>query len=146
MYIDKVIPNPNIFPTIFYFENLEFGKTGFDSNQVGTDLNYFEFYLNCSRAHLPFSPPPCYSWAPLHRLAHLSAPHRSLSPRCVVRTPPSRNRRSLNPRHCCLHLVPRAVARPPQLLPTLHDRYSPPALQLRTPCLFSSSPRATGPP
>jgi hypothetical protein len=28
------------------------------------DLNYFEFYLNCSRAHLPFSPPPSYSWAP----------------------------------------------------------------------------------
>jgi hypothetical protein len=49
---------------IFYFKIFEFRKTSVDSNQVGMDLNYFEFYLNCSQAHLPFSPPPSYSWAP----------------------------------------------------------------------------------
>jgi hypothetical protein len=71
----KVISLIKSFKTILYFEIFEFGKTGFDSNQFRTDLNYFEFYLNCSRAHLPFSHHPSYSWAPLcgptHRPAHL---------------------------------------------------------------------------
>ncbi|WP_428739578.1 hypothetical protein, partial [Sulfurimonas sp.] len=62
--MEKVVHFFKSSKSIFYFEILKFEKTGVDSNQVGTYLNYFEFYLNCSRAHLPFSPPPSYSWAP----------------------------------------------------------------------------------
>jgi hypothetical protein len=40
--MDKVIYLIKSFKTIFYFEIFDFGKTDVDSNQVGTDLNYFK--------------------------------------------------------------------------------------------------------
>jgi hypothetical protein len=39
--MEKVIPLIKLFKTIFYFEFFELGKTGFDSNQVGMDLNVY---------------------------------------------------------------------------------------------------------
>jgi hypothetical protein len=68
--MEKVVHFFKSSKSIFYFEILKFEKTGVDSNQVGTDLNYFEFYLNCSRAHLPFSLPSLLQLGPTPGPAH----------------------------------------------------------------------------
>jgi hypothetical protein len=81
--MEKVIPLIKLFKTIIYSKFFEFGKVSFASNHVGTDLNYFEFYLNCSRTHLPFSPPPSYSWAP-----HPGRPTCQLSSCNLCSSPP----------------------------------------------------------
>jgi hypothetical protein len=113
-----------ILQIIFYLEIFEFRKTGFDSNQVGTELNYFEFYLNCSRAHLPFSPLPA-SFAdrrdplcgPAHWPTSLALTFLSLFP-YLLRARPGGAVPGLPPPDCT-RLCPgsparvHAVARPP---------------------------------
>jgi hypothetical protein len=70
--MDKVVHFFKPFTTIFYLELFEFGKTGFNSNQVETDLKFiskFVFNLNPTAPHgsRPFSlsfPAGCAAAAP----------------------------------------------------------------------------------
>jgi hypothetical protein len=126
-----------ILQIIFYLEIFEFRKTGFDSNQVGTELNYFEFYLNCSRAHLPFSPlPPSFTNRRdlLYGLAHWPASPAltflSLFP-YLLRARPGGTVPGLPPpdrTRLCPGSPARvhAVARPPLLLHLVAHRPDPP--------------------
>jgi hypothetical protein len=81
--MDKVISLIESLKTIFYFKNFEFGKTGFDSNQVGMDLNYFELQscplVILSPSILQLGPTP---GASPHALSLLSLP---LRPPCATR-------------------------------------------------------------
>jgi hypothetical protein len=101
--MEKVVPFFKSFKSIFYFEFLEFGKTGFHSIQSGTDLKFipkFVFNLNPTALHVsrPSSLSFPASWAPPPgRSTHTNSARLSLCHGAPIRGPTHRPAHPLSP-------------------------------------------------